>query len=142
MGNLELRRKAAFALNMITKEHHLGSKAIQFNGDNPDQWEVPTDWQVKALIDGKAVAEIDFLGTLAQVAINNWYDIIRNEHLSSFDPIEHGCEIDDGYTPVSEYPFPDAEYEIDCSDVPNLHLPERPIPRSPTGRAPRVICSR
>ena len=140
--SLTCRRIAAHVLNAAMKQHQLGTKAHVFNPEMAEDWEVPSDWQIKALIDGRVVAEVDLVDDHALVTIQSWYDVIRTEHLAAFDPLDHGCDVDDGYHPVTEHAFPDAEYEIAYGDIPGLDSPERPMPRLCRGRRPRVISSR
>lgn len=142
--NLECRRIAAYVLNALVKEHRLGQKALVFIGDDFVLWDVRSDWEVFALDDtGHQVAEVYLTGDEATVVIVDWSRMIRRERLADYDPYQHGIEPDDRESMQGD-PYPDGEYVIgfDVGDIVGWGLPEQRVPRAPSGRKPRVICSR
>jgi hypothetical protein len=76
------------------------------------------------------------------MVINDWYALIRSEHISDFNPHEHNITIDAGYDPTTKEKFDDGVYEMPITIPPGFDLPEHPNPRYVTGRRPRVIADR
>ena len=143
MKHLELRRVAAHCLNQLTKQCHLGTKAINFYGDNREDWDVNSDWLVFALHNGRQVAEIAIIDNSATIVVNSWYDLIRDEHLSEFNPYDHGIEVNPEYEIDGITKRPDFKTEgYDFRDTRGLELPEMPIPKAPRMKRARIIASR
>lgn len=143
-ANLQARRIASYCLNAVCKNHTLGTKVRTFIGDQIDDWEVKSDWEIFALVDGERVAEIYLTGdTNATIIIPNWFALIRREHLGDFDPKDHGIEIDDRYDPVTLDPYVDGDYLMTYSteQIPGYDRPQTNLPRTVGGRRFKVIAS-
>jgi hypothetical protein len=117
---------------------------VNLIGDRIDDWEVKSDWEIFAIVDGRRAAEIYLTGkTTASIIITSWFDLIRREHLGEFNPKDHNIQIDNRYDPVTGDKYPDADYEMtyNTEQVPGYDLPQTNLPRHVGGRRPRVIAS-
>lgn len=140
MNALELTRLCAWYMNEICTELGLANQAIHWSGEDPDSWIVVNDHHVKALDGHHLVAELFFNGPLdAEIVVPDNYRLIRNEHLSEYDPIHYGIKANHikdfkgdtepdlviNYTP-EEMPY--------LLQGPRQHLPQRTMKRKPRVR--------
>jgi len=143
--SLQCRRIASYCLNAILKNHHLGTRAINLQSDQPEDWDVCSDWEIFALDNNQRIAEIYLIGeNNASIIIPNWYALVRNEHIAEFNPDDHELEIDNRRDPVTGETYPDADLIMTYStaDIFNYNLPQATLPRAIGGRRPKVIASR
>ena len=126
------RRKAAYVLNEICREAELGTLAEKFNSDNPDEWAVVDDRELRAIKHGRVVAEVVLETSQALVSIEKPEGLVRMKHWSDFDPAAHGFG-PQKYNWMKE-PLP---YRITVQipdDLQGLNAPMRRVPRQPSAR--------
>ena len=96
-NNLRVRRLAAHAIQKIIKEKRFGNMAEHFNSELFEEWDVRSDWEVFAIKNERTVFEAYIAkDNTVTVVIPCWYDLIRADHLSSFDHRLYDITIDDG----------------------------------------------
>ena len=138
--HLIARRKAAHCLNALCKELKLGSKAERFDGEDPSNWTVYGETLVLATRGTTEVARIEILeGTQRHLTINSWYDLIRSEHISDFDPSHYGLVVNTSADVLFLEKYPDTEGIVDFGDPPGLDLPPMAIVKQTRQRQPRVV---
>jgi hypothetical protein len=92
MDVLQITRKCAYYMNMTCKEFELGNQAEHFDGENPNDWAVVNESEIRCLKNGKFVADIFIEGETIEIIIPDNFMIIRAEHLGEYDPRLHGIE--------------------------------------------------
>lgn len=86
------------------------------------------------------IAEIEMLeGARRHVTIPRWDGLIRTEHLSEFNPRDHGLIENTSEDVLFHEKFPDSTGEVDFGDPPGLDLPLQPIIKETRYKRPRVV---
>lgn len=124
------RRKAAHALNVLVKELGLGTLGRVFIADRDEDWAVVSEEQVRALGEGRVIAEVWLDGTIADVRVPDAYDLARPEHQMEFQPWEYGIVLRPERDFLKRKIHNDLEAHISVDDVPGLALPQQPMPKT------------
>jgi hypothetical protein len=80
---------AARAMNDIGKELALGNLAYRWDGDDPEQFVVNSPEDIRAIRNGRRVAEIVITNEMAVVSVD-FFDLIRDEYISDANPADYG----------------------------------------------------
>lgn len=128
---LVARRKAAHILNRLAIDVGLGMhEAHKFDPEEPGDWANYGPDTVQALRNQYVIATIQ-LGedTKHHLTLTSWTDLVRSEHLYTFEPERLGLICDNRIHFLTKEPCPDSEGYVDFGEPQGLFAPPRPIPR-------------
>jgi hypothetical protein len=134
------RRQAAWGLRALVKHYGLGTQALTFDPDNPNDWVVDHCY-ITALAHNKAIASCTIIGDRVEVTINDIHKIIQYQHLDEFNPAEYGIIHRTAINPITLDKLNDIEADIDLPPVSQFTGPIVIIPREPFHKKPKVITS-
>jgi len=134
------QRVAALCLNSLIKETNIGSLAYRFDSEDPEAWMFVDDYFVKAVINNRTAATLQFItANTIHLTVNNIFSIIRPQHIKDFNPPEHGITVNtkrnwrmDKEDDISiEWSIPD--------EIPGLERPWVRPPRKKAKYTPKII---
>jgi len=134
-------RKAAHGLNQLIGELGLGNLGERFLGDNPEDWAVVDEGEVKCLKYGKHVADVYFYGTdrlTIEIVVPDLYMLVRQQHIRDFQPQDYGMAVQTAHDIFGYKIDPDIRAEWELPDDIPLDGPRRYTPPSTMGRKPVV----